>query len=399
MNFSGWLATIAVLVTLSTGRAWAGETATAVATLTAGFVTGITVTSGGFGYVSEPAVTLTGGGGGGATAKAIMAGDKVGAIVVLAAGSGYTASPMVTLEAPLEALGVMVELVPKLTVVGTAGSLARVESAASLAGLWTTWTNITVGAEGLVLVDLSPESAARFYRAVSEATPFYPGFVWIPSGTFLMGSPDSETGRESDEAEHKVTLTEGFWMSDHVVTQGEYKSAVGNNPSNFKGDVNRPVEMVSWSDAVAYCQKLTDQERAIGRITVQQAYRLPTEAEWEYAARAGSTAMIYGVLDDIAWHQGNSNEESHPVKQKARNAWRLHDMIGNVAEWCSDRYGTYPSRSVVDPVGANSTDVRIRRGGSWSSSSSLARAADREWNVPGFRNINLGFRPVLSAVR
>ena len=388
-----------LLIVASFGRLQAGEPATAVATVIAGFVTAITVTSGGSGYSSEPAITITGSGGSGATAKAILSGDKVSLVVVLTAGSGYSGVPSVVVEAPPQPLSIRVRLVPELTVEGAPGSLSQVESATSLTGPWTTWTNVTVGAQGAVVVDLSPGSTSRFYRTVSQATPFYPGFVWIASGTFLMGSPAGEIGRESDEGQHAVTLTEGFWMSDHEVTQGEYKSLMGSNPSNFKGDLNRPVEMVSWNDAVAYCQKLTQNERSIGRITSQQEYRLPTESEWEYAARAGTAASIYGELDEIAWHYSNSNFESHPVKQKACNAWRLHDMIGNVSEWCSDRYGTYPSQDVVDPVGTNSSDVRVRRGGSWSGGISLVRAADRETNVPGYRNINLGFRPVLSAGR
>ena len=272
--------TVAVLMSLSIGRALAGEPATAVATITAGFVTGITVTSGGSGYTSEPSVTLSGGGGSGATAKAILSGDKVAVVVVLTAGSGYSTTPTVVVDAPPKPLSVMLELVPKLTVEGPAGSYARVESAASLNGLWTMWTNVMVGAEGTVLVDLSPGSAARFYRAMTKGIPVGPaGLVWIKSGKFVMGSPTSEAERSDNEIQHTVTLTKGYWMSDHEVTQAEYQAVMGNNPSNFTGDLNRPVERVSWSDAVEYCHKLTEQERAAGRITAQQAYRLPTEAD------------------------------------------------------------------------------------------------------------------------
>ena len=161
-------------------------------------------------------------------------------------------------------------------------------------GPWTSWTSVTVGAEGTVLVDLSPGSAARFYRAVAEQGSAGPtGFVWIAPGTFVMGSPLSEAGRDSDEAQHTVTLTQGFWMSDHETTQAEYEAMMGDNPSFRKGG-SLPVEQVSWDDAVAYCQKLTERERAAGRIAAQQAYRLPTESEWEYAARAGTTGARYG---------------------------------------------------------------------------------------------------------
>ena len=391
--------TVAVLMSLSIGRALAGETATAVATITAGFVTGITVTSGGSGYTSEPAVTLSGGGGSGATAKVILSGDKVALILVLTAGNGYSTTPMVVVEAPPvppKPLGVRLELVPKLTVEGPAGSNARVDSAASLNGPWTMWTNVTVGLEGTVLVDLSPGSAARFYRAVAEQRA---GFVWIKPGTFVMGSPVSEVGRDSDEVQHTVTLTQGFWMSDHEVTQGEYEAVMGSNPSHFKGDLNRPVETVNWDDAVAYCKKLTERERAGGRITSQQAYRLPTEAEWEYAARAGTTGARHGELDAIGWHTLNAGSETHPVKQKAANAWGLHDMIGNVFEWCSDWDGSYQTESVTDPTGPSSGSYRVHRGVGWISAPSWARSAYRYRCDMGCRGNFLGFRPVLSPVR
>ena len=398
MNVPGWLMTVAVLMSLSLGRALAGEPATAVATITAGFVSDITVTSGGSGYTSEPAVTLSGGGGSGATAKAILSGDKVALTLVLTAGSGYSTAPTVVVEAPPKPLGVKLEMVPKLTVEGPAGSNARVDSAASLNGPWTMWTNVTVGAEGTVLVDLSPGSAARFYRAVADQRPVGPnGFVWIAPGTFVMGSPVSEVGRYSGEVQHTVTLTQGFWMSDHETTQSEYQLVMGSNPSNWRG-LNLPVEQVSWDDAVAYCKKLTQGERVAGRITAQQAYRLPTEAEWEYAARAGTTGSRYGELDAIAWHEGNSNQ-THPVKQKAANAWGLHDMIGNVWEWCSDWYGDYPTGSVTDPRGPSSGYFRMGRGGRWYYALGLARAACRDGFDPGDRLFFLGFRPVLSSVR
>ena len=398
MNVFGWLMTVAVFLSLSIGRALAGETATAVATTTAGFVTAIKVTSGGSGYTSEPSVTLSGGGGNGATAKAILSGDKVVGVVVLIAGNGYSTAPAVLFGAPTKALGVRLELVPKLTVEGPAGKRnAQVQSAASLSGPWTMWTNVTVGADGVVLVDLSPGSAARFYRALAEQSSAGPtGFVWIAPGTFVMGSPESEADRNSDEVQHTVTLTQGFWMSDHETTQAEYQLVMGSNPSYFTGDLNRPVEMVSWDDAVAYCKKLTERERAAGRITAQQAYRLPTESEWEYAARGGTTGARYGWLDSIAWNPNNSNNPTYPVKGKTANAWGLHDMIGNVWEWCADWYGAYPTGSVTNPIGPNSGFGRVIRGGSWSAGSGLGRSvADRaDFSL---RTLVLGFRPALSS--
>jgi len=395
MKFLQWLGFALVL---ASARVLAGETATAVATVTAGFVTGITVTSGGSGYTSEPQVTITGGGGSGATGKAFLSGGKVGLIVVLNAGSGYTSAPTVSVEAPPKELGIVLEMVPKLTVEGPAGSLAQVEWAGDLTGPWTIWTNVVVSAEGVLLVDLRPGSARRFYRAVPDAPVGPAGFVWIPPGAFVMGSPVGEAGRNPDEVQHTVTLTQGFWLSDHEVTQAEYQAVMTNNPSTYKG-ANLPVEYVTWSEAVLYCQKLTERERAAGRITAQQAYRLPTEAEWEYAARAGTTGARHGELDAIAWYALNSGNQTHPVKEKAPNAWGLHDMLGNVFEWCSDWYGDYQTASVTDPTGPASGSDRVLRGGCWVFDAKLARSAFRRRYVPNSRLSILGFRPALSSVR
>ena len=213
-----------------------------------------------------------------------------------------------------------------------------------------------------------------------------------------MGSPADERWRD-DEVQHTVTLTQGFWLSDHEVTQSEYLSVMGITPSFFKGDLNRPVETVSWDDAVEYCRKLTERERAEGRITGQQAYRLSTEAEWEDAARAGTVGARHGELDAIAWWSSNSGDQTHPVKQKAPNAWGLYDMLGNVWEWCSDWYGDYPTVSVTDPTGSPSGPFRVNRGGCWHLDAGLARSAFRLGFAPGIRNFNLGFRPALSSVR
>jgi formylglycine-generating enzyme required for sulfatase activity len=214
-----------------------------------------------------------------------------------------------------------------------------------------------------------------------------------------MGSPASEQGRNDDETQHTVTLTQGFWLSDHEVTQAEYRGLMGRNPSYFKGD-NLPVEQVSWDDAVAYCKRLTDQERAAGRITAQQVYRLPSEAEWEYAARSGTTGARYGQLDAIAWYNLNAGGQNQPIKGKQPTVWGLYDMLGNVWEWCADWYGTYQTGSLTDPTGPGSGTSRVRRGGSRADEAEAASAARRGWNPIGFLYSSwVGFRPVLSTVR
>ena len=406
---SAHITALVTLVWLMTCRCIAGETATAVATVTAGYVTAITVTFGGYGYSSEPGVTVNGGGGAGATARAILNGDKVAQIVVLTAGTGYNTSPTVTIEAPPKPLGLDVELVPKLTARGPTGGMLRIEWSVSLNGPWTIWTNVGVGVEGAVLVDLTPGATGRFYRAVER--PLGPaGFVWVEPGTFVMGSPETEQGRWSDETQHTVTLSKGYWLSDHEVTQAEYQTVMGRNPS-VRNDPDLPVENVNWGDAVMYCERLTELERAAGRITAQDAYRLPTEAEWEYAARAGTTGARYGELDAISWHGGtggpapppaNSGGKTWPAKGKQPNAWGLYDMLGNVWEWCSDWYGEYPSGAVRDPAGASSGPGHVTRGGSSFDFHTDARAANRSvwWPaLPGLVPLNIGFRVVLSSIR
>lgn len=235
------------------------------------------------------------------------------------------------------------------------------------------------------------------------------GMVPILAGTFLMGSPVSEPLRYTDETQHQVQLTRDFLICDHEVTQAEYKSLVGNNPSGFRGD-DLPVESVTWAEAVAYCEKLTLRERAVGRITQKQIFRLPTEAEWEYACRAGTTGQFSGNLDTVAWYQGNSGSRVHSVKSKPANGFGLHDMHGNVSEWCADWYGSYPNYSLADPVGpAAGTEWppgslgqvgggRVVRGGNYQLIAPSCRSATRMAAVPTDRYDGRGFRVVLASI-
>jgi formylglycine-generating enzyme required for sulfatase activity len=233
------------------------------------------------------------------------------------------------------------------------------------------------------------------------------GMVWIQPGTFILGSPVSDPVSDSDERPQTVvTLTKGFWMGVHEVTQAEYLAVTGSNPSFFTGDLNRPVEMVSWNDAVAYCATLTASERAAGRIPAGWGYRLPTEAEWEYACRAGARTTRFGYGDDIsftalinyAWYHPNSGQTTHPVEQKLANAWGLMDVHGNVVEWCNDWYGTYPGGSVTDPTGPPTGTARVLRGGNWTSGPIQCRCARRDTDgVPDLTDRRIGFRVVLSS--
>ena len=221
---------------------------------------------------------------------------------------------------------------------------------------------------------------------------------WIPPGSFMMGSPISEEGHYSDETQHEVVLSQGFFMAETECTQGQWELVMGSNPSNFKG-TNRPVEEVSWHEAVKYCRKVTIKQSGEGTLPVAWEWRLPTESEWEYAARSGATGVRHGELDTIAWWSGNSGSETHAVGDKQPNAWGLHDMMGNVWEWCSDWSGDYPTGGVTDPTGPKSGSNRIYRGGSWNSVAGYVRSSFRLSFEPGSSNHLVGFRPVLSSPR
>ena len=215
-------------------------------------------------------------------------------------------------------------------------------------------------------------------------------FVGVSAGSFVMGSPEDEAWRESDEVQHEVRISRGFWMGRYEVTQGEWEAVMGANPSWFDECGARcAVEGVSWDDVQEFIRRLNERESGSG-----YEYRLPTEAEWEYAARAGTTGARHGELDEIAWYSGNSGGTTHPVGQKGANAWGLHDMLGNVWEWTADWYGRYPSGAVTDPQGPDTGSYRVRRGGSWGSSARYVRSARRNASSPGYRHRNIGFRLV-----
>ncbi len=245
-------------------------------------------------------------------------------------------------------------------------------------------------------------------------------FHYVPAGTFQMGSPPGEEGRDKDENLHEVTLTRGFWMAETEVTQSQWKKLMGNNPSLNHGCVECPVEEVSWWDAVTFANHLSKAARleecyelacqgAAGTdgYTCQsvsfrgpdcKGYRLPTEAEWERAARAGTQSATYAQdLGEIAWYSGNSESTSHPVGDKRANAWGLHDMLGNVSEWVEDAAeqeflapvvtDTY-AEDMKDPLSKRGSK-RVLRGGAWAHND---RAASRHAYGPDYRDWHLGFR-------
>ena len=231
--------------------------------------------------------------------------------------------------------------------------------------------------------------------------------VLISKGTFMMGSPESEEGRRENETQHEVTISNDYYLGAYEVTQTQYQTVIGNNPSCYQGalvgnqNADLPVENVSLDDAVEFCNKLSElpEEKKAGRV-----YRLPTEAQWEYACRAGSKTIYSfddeeGLLPEYGWFKRNSSQRTHTVGLLEPNAWGLYDMHGNVWEWCSDWYGEYPKGAVSDPTGPTMGTDRVNRGGCWLYLAANCRSASRNWAKSSYQDGLLGFRVALSSSR
>jgi formylglycine-generating enzyme required for sulfatase activity len=264
--------------------------------------------------------------------------------------------------------------------------------------------------------------------------------IKIPAGTFTMGSPATEAGRFANETQHSVTLTKSFYIGKYLVTQEQYQAVMGSKPSWSKIAVTGesgtpgklPVEQVSWYDALVFCNKLSVMEGLSPAYSISGStdpavwgnvpttdndakwdaavivanstgYRLPTEAQWEYACRAGKAAAFNDGNNDyrdrakveaVGWFDSNSGNRTHQVGLKTANAWGLYDMHGNVWEWCWDWYKADITTDTTDPLGASSGGDRVGRGGLWGASARYARSAWRSRVSPSCRNIDLGFRLV-----
>lgn len=213
--------------------------------------------------------------------------------------------------------------------------------------------------------------------------------VAVKGGTFTMGATSEQTGAASSESPtHLVTLSD-YYIGETEVTQELWQAVMGSNPSEFTGNLQRPVENVSWNDCQTFITKLN--------ALTGETFSLPTEAEWEYAARGGDKAQGYlysgsNTIGDVAWYTSNSSGTTHPVKTKQANELGVYDMSGNVWEWCSDWYGSYSSSAQTDPVGPSSGSDRVLRGGGWHGDATYCRVAYRNNNTPTIVLLIYGLR-------
>lgn len=230
---------------------------------------------------------------------------------------------------------------------------------------------------------------------IREMTALKIKFCWCPAGSFLMGSPNESRGHLINEAQYEAVFSKGFWIQQTELTQNQFEQLMGVNPAYFKGQ-DHPVESVTWTEATEFCRRLSalPAEKTAGNL-----FRLPTEAEWEYACRAGTTTEFYfgddeNEMEEYGWYRSNSERKTHPVAQKKPNSWGIYDMHGNVSEWCLDFYGDYPRESTTNPRGPLTGDKRNLRGGGWFFVPMFARSAHRDAYMETARYAGLGFRVV-----
>jgi formylglycine-generating enzyme required for sulfatase activity len=274
-------------------------------------------------------------------------------------------------------------------IVALSGDVGLVQPGTGKRIVWNVWNdwagNYTTNAKVRLVADDTASLVPR-----PPTSPPTTNLVWIPPGAFVMSPPGGP----------KVWLTQGFWMGKFEVTQAEFQAVMTSNPSYWKAS-NLPVEQVTWTEAVQYCQRLTTREQAAGRVPTGWSYRLPTEAEWEYACRAGTTTTwSFGNettrMGFYAWYNANSGGRTHEVGSRGSNRWGLFDMHGNVWEWCSDWYGDLPGGNLTDPKGPATGSSRVIRGGSWDNDASYCASSYRNSIDPSTRYYNIGFRVVLA---
>ena len=308
----------------------------------------------------------------------------------------------------------LIDFHPAIGVSGEVRATYVIESERDLDGRsWVPRGQLTLDDSWGQWVDPIPVNGAqRVYRAVKvPEVELIPNMVWIEPGTFMMGSPESERRRMNTEGpQTQVTLTRGFWLCKYEVTQREYLELTGENPSLYEDNLEDPVGQVTWNEAVAYCEKLTARERVARRLPVGYQYQLPTEAQWEYACRAGTTTRYsFGdalqcsdwgdycpEMDAYMVWMGNQFRDDEtggtkPVGERLPNPWGLYDMHGNATEWCFDRFGNYPGGNVTDPTGSSVGSTRVVRSGGVNdafecrSASRNSGRPDSPWGGDGMR--------------
>lgn len=271
----------------------------------------------------------------------------------------------------------------------------------------------------LVVLDPENTEAAAIKKNLERLLSLQPGeaitnsfgmvMVWMKPGEFRMGSPQNEPERDLIELQHPVRLTRGFWIANTEVTQGAWEALMKGSVAAQRDKANKelllrgegknyPMYYVSWEEAMEFCRQLTEYERAEGRLPDGCAYTLPTEAQWEYACRAGTTTPYAGSLESMGWFSANSSSSTQPVGAKRPNAWGLFDMHGNVWEWCLDWYSEYGPGPATDPRGPASGANHVGRGGAWSYRAGVCRSAVRLKLAPNFRSNLVGFRVALAPV-
>lgn len=281
---------------------------------------------------------------------------------------------------------------PITSISGDVGHVAPGTARKIVWNAWDNWAgNYTANARVRLVAD---DTASLLPQPPSD--PPTANLVWIPPGSFVMNPPNGP----------KVWISKGFWMGKYEVRQSEFQSVMGSNPSNWKGS-SLPVESVTWTEAVDYCQRLTTRERTAGRLPTGWSYRLPREAEWEYACRAGTTTK-YSFGNDItrmgayAWYDANSGGgRTHAVGTLGANRWGLHDMHGNVWEWCSDWFADLPGGNLTDPKGPTQGSDRVFRGGGWRSPASECQSTQRGYYIPWGADEEdyIGFRVILAPIQ
>lgn len=405
--------TLLLICLPETIQAGAPRQATAVAFVANGFVIAATIVDGGEGYRNVPTVEFTGGGGSGAKGHAVLStSGTVTEIKMDSAGSGYTSTPNVVIGPPDAIVIQNISMIPMLTITNASGLAVNIQFNESLDtnGPWTTLTNIFVSSDPFVFVDTTsvgyPKRFYRIERVIGLSNPQPDYLVRIPAGSFVMGSPPSEAGREINEGPlTTVTITDDFLIAKYEVTVGLYSSVTNPSASESQLTNTTAIVNVSWLEATAFCAQYTTRERNEGRLPAGYVYRLPTEAEWEYAARAGTqTAYFFGndssALSDYAWF-GNGDVTIRQVGKKLPNPSGLYDIYGNTWEWCFDDLGVYPGGSVTNPVGLPGSPNRSVRGGCSGEFAVHLRSAFRGLAAKGAKTTTggfevLGFRIVLA---